>query len=124
MIHLKKNPHPLNVSWLSQLDLGLPEKRVVKKNGATEKYVRSKLAKSIHNACLDATGFIGEAEFTAVNVCKEVEAWLEKKYEVTSDDIRRKAAKALLVYNPRAAYEYEPSKEYQLNKDSYGFVRL
>lgn len=124
MFHTKKRQTTINSSWYHFLNQDLPEKRVVKKSGLTEAYQRSKLAVAVHGACMDATGYIGEAETTALLVCKEVEAWLEKKYEVTSADIKRKAAQALLRYNPRAAYEFEPSKAYQLTEDHYGIVRL
>ncbi len=124
MLGLKKHHTIVNNSWLSHLDDLLPEKRIVKKGGITEKYLRSQLASSIHKACVDATGFVGEAELTAANVCKDVEEWLEEKYEVTSSDIKRIAAKSLRQYNPRAAYEYAPSQDNLVQEDSYGFVRL
>lgn len=124
MLHLKKQKEGVSRNWLHQLDVGLPEKRIVKKSGMTEHYVRSKLAKAVHGACMDATGYIGEAEKTTLLVCSEVEAWLENKYEVTSADIKRKAADALQKYNPRAAYELAPSKQYRLTEDHYGLVRL
>lgn len=124
MLHIKKHRTGINRSWLHELDELLPQKRIVKKSGLTEEYRRSKLAKTVHAACMDATGYIGEAETTALLVCREVENWLEKKYEVTSADIKRKAAQALSRYNPRAAYEFAPSKDYQLTEDHYGFIRL
>lgn len=115
------NPHH---SWLASLDESAPEKRIVQRTGFTHGYKRSTLASSIHQACMNATGFIGEAELTAQNVCQEVEDWLENKYEVTSADIQRVATKALKKYNPQAAFEYAPSPENKLERDEYGFVRL
>jgi len=115
------NPHH---SWLSGLDVDLPQKRIVQRSGFTHGYKRSTLAHSIHQACLNATGYIGEAELTAQHVCKEVEEWLENKYEVTSADIRRIATRALRKYNPQAAYEYAPSSQTKLERDEYGFIRL
>lgn len=73
---------------------------------------------------MKAFGFVGEAEDTAVQVCRHVEAWLANKEEVTRADIKRQAAKALRLYNPRAAYAYAPEKEYAVTEDSYGFIRL
>lgn len=124
MLHLKKHHVSASKSWLHELDDLLPKKRIVKKSGLTETYLRSKLAKSVHGACMGATGYIGEAETTALLVCREVENWLENKYEVTSADIKRKAAQSLARYNPRAAYELVPIKEYQVKEDHYGLVRL
>lgn len=111
-------------SWLTSLERNVPEKRIFKQNQTTENYSRHKLALSVHKACMDAQGYIGEAELTALNVCREVEAWLESKYEVTSGDIKRVASRALRHYNPVAAYEYAPVKENQPQRDDYGFVRL
>jgi transcriptional regulator NrdR family protein len=124
MFTLKKHHSKVSNTWVIRLNEGGPEKRVVKQGGSTEQYLRSKLASSVHKACVDATGFVGEAELTAENVCKQVEGWLEQKYEVTSSDIKRIAAKALQQYNPRAAYEYAPSEVQKLTKDDYGFIRL
>ncbi len=73
---------------------------------------------------MKAFGFAGEAELTALRVCKEVENWLASKEEVTTADIKRKAAAALRKYNPRAAYAYSPVKEYEVHEDHYGFIRL
>lgn len=111
-------------TWLARLEENVPEKRVIKSSHATESYQRHKLARSVHKACMDATGYIGEAELTAENVCREVEQWLERKYEVTTADIRRQTAQILKRYNPTAAYEYEPTKENQIQRDDYGFIRL
>ena len=80
---------------------------IVKKNQRTiEDYQRSKLGRSIIAACRSVRTPDGEAETTAVEVCKRVEAWLKTKPEVTSADIRRKAYGALLAFNPEAAYMY------------------
>lgn len=112
--------------WLEQFNSPGASKRVVKKDHYSEPYQRTKLASSVHRACAEASGFIGEAELTAERVCHEVEAWLENKYEVTTADLRRQAASALKRYNPVAAYAYAyaPVKEYRVNRDEYGFVRL
>ncbi len=124
MFKAKTHQKTLTHSWLHRLDQDVPEKRVVRSSGATEKYTRSTLARSIHQACVDATGYLGEAEVTALRVCHEVESWLEAKYEVTSGDIQRKAVAALRKYNPEAAYAYAPAEDTKVTRDSYGFVRL
>jgi transcriptional regulator NrdR family protein len=71
-----------------------------------EDYERHKLSRSVLAACRSVRTPDGEAEVTASEVCKRVEAWLTAKPEVTSADIRRKALEALLAYNPEAAYMY------------------
>lgn len=71
-----------------------------------EEYHRTKLAESIVAACRSVRTPDGEAETTAREICKRVEAWLDAKPEVTSADIRRKATEALLAFNPEAAYMY------------------
>ncbi len=80
--------------------------RVIKKAKHTEHYQHQKLYGSIHSACLSVGEFVGSAEVTAENVCREVEVWLSKKYEITSSDIRRVAGEFLQAYNPSAAYIY------------------
>lgn len=100
-----------------------PSKRVVHKAHTTA-YDRHKLATSVYQACMKSFGYAGEAEKTAVEVCKRVEHWLVDKEEVTKADIQRQAARALHTFNPRGAYEYSPVKEYAVREDMYGFVRL
>lgn len=100
-----------------------PHKRVVHKSHTTT-YDRHALASSVYHACMKAFGYAGEAESTAVEVCKAVEHWLVDKHEVTEADISRQAAKALRAFNPRAAYVYSPVKEYAVTQDEYGFIRL
>ena len=112
-----------STTWHDQLTGHVLHKRVVSK-AATKPYYRTKLAKSIHAACMRSFGFTGEAEMTALRVCKEVEQWLQDKEEVTVSDIKRRAAAALRRYNPRDAYEYLPVKEYAIKEDQYGFIRL
>lgn len=79
---------------------------IVKKDRRLEDYTRHKLGRSIAAACLSVRTPEGEADTTAREVCRRVEAWLAHKPEVTSADIRRKATEALLAYNPEAAYMY------------------
>lgn len=124
MFKHKKQSGAYSHAWLNALEGNLPNKRIVKKSGSTEAYLRSKLALSVHKACMDATGYLGEAETTALQVCQAVEAWLDYKYEVTSSDIKRVATRALRQFNPQAAFEYQPSKANMPERDDYGFIRL
>jgi len=73
----------------------------------TEPYDERKLYASVYAACLCVRTPAGEAELTAEVICRTVEAWVASKTEITSGDIRRKAAQALQVFNPDAAYMYE-----------------
>jgi transcriptional regulator NrdR family protein len=74
--------------------------------GHSEPYDERKLYASIYAACLVMRTPVGEAEITAAKVCKDIQPWLQNKTEVTSTDIRHKAADHLKLYNPDAAYMY------------------
>lgn len=65
------------------------------------------LHQSILEACLSVHTPEGEAHLTAEHVCKSVIDWLLSKTEVTSRDIRKKAAEELTTYQPEAAYIYQ-----------------
>ncbi len=80
---------------------------IVKHNKTTEPYDDIKLMRSIYAACLAVHTPAGEAEITAKRVAKELEAWMHKKPEVTSHDIRIHTAQYLHTYNPHAAYAYK-----------------
>lgn len=84
---------------------------VVKRSGHSEPYDRQKLFRSIVAACLSIRTPEGSAETTARHVCSKTESWLANKPEVTSADIRRKTAEALLAYNPDAAYIYKQHRK-------------
>lgn len=82
----------------------------VVKNGARrhpELFDPQKLHKSIVSACLSTSIPTGHAESIARRVVNEVITWLESRPEVTSDDIRRVAAKNLKTHHPDASYLYE-----------------
>ncbi len=80
---------------------------IVKRSGQIESYSREKLYAGIIAACLSVRTPEGAAQDTAKAICDITEAWLINKKEVTSKDIRRKAAEALVVHNPEAAYIYK-----------------
>lgn len=80
---------------------------IVKIHGQTQPYDEHKLYASIYAACLSIQTPSGEAEVTAKHVVKSLRPWLKDKPEVTSHDIRLKAAKLLDTYNPHAAYIYK-----------------
>jgi len=80
---------------------------IVKRHKTTEQYDEIKLMRSIYAACLAVRTPAGEAEITAKRVAKELKAWLQKKPEVTSHDIRIHAAAFLQKYSTHAAYIYK-----------------
>lgn len=82
---------------------------VVKRQGKrpTEAFNPDKLRASILATCRAVKAPEGQAETTAQAVCDAVTQWLEDKPEVTSGDIRRKAAEILTKYHPEAAHLYK-----------------
>ncbi len=126
MFHIKlhsKRTVSHSAHWHENFAYSPVKKRVISKTH-TKPYDPQALAESIHEACMKTLGFSGEAEATAIRVCKDLEHWLVNKEEVTVADIKRRAAAALRQYNPQAAYAYLPVKEYEVHEDQYGFVRL
>jgi transcriptional regulator NrdR family protein len=81
-------------------------KHIVKRAGHSEPYDIRKLYASIYAACLSVREHPPTAELIAEEVGAGVSNWLEHKHEVTSNDIRRVAAKHLHAINPDAAYMY------------------
>lgn len=81
-------------------------KHIVKRHGHTEAYDERKLYASIFSAAQSVREPSGSAELIAEKVVKDIGLWLEKKHEVTSNDIRANAAKHLARYQPDAAYIY------------------
>lgn len=77
-----------------------------KKRG-TEPFSRDKLHASIYATCRSVRSLDGLADDTARKVCDIVITWTNNKSEITSNDIRREAAKALQIYHPDAAYLYK-----------------
>ncbi len=82
---------------------------VVKRGGkrTTERFNRDKLYASILAACLSERSPDGMAETTAHRVCDVVVIWCNNRPEITSDDLRRVAAKHLAILHPEAAYLYK-----------------
>lgn len=82
---------------------------IIKRDGQrpTEQFMHDKLHTSIMAACLSVRTPEGEGEMIADRVCAAVAAWLITKPEVTSADLRRKAADTLAVHHPEAAYLYQ-----------------
>lgn len=85
-------------------------RHVVKRRGHTEPYDREKLHASICAVSLAAGEVFWDVHFLAEETIEEVEAWLEAKYEVTSNDIRRVAAEALAKNSNDAALLYRTQR--------------
>lgn len=81
-------------------------KHIVKRRGHNEVYDPKKLYASIFAAAQAVREPVGSAELIAEKVVEDIKIWIEKKHEVTANDIRINAAKHLKVYNPDAAYMY------------------
>lgn len=82
---------------------------VIKRRGKrpTETFEYKKLYSSILATCLSVQTPEGQAEATAKKVCDAVTDWLSDKPEITSEDIRRKAASVLAKYHSEAADLYK-----------------
>ena len=85
--------------------------RVIKNSDITQPYDRDKLHDSIQSVCLSIHGYIGAAEQTAHKVCDHIDNWLNNHDEVTSHDIRLKAAEALAIYDSHSALLYRNHME-------------
>lgn len=82
---------------------------VIKRGGSrpTEELIHDKLHSSVYAACLSVRTPEGEAAHIATAVSEAVGQWCAKKLEVTSADIRRKAAEYLEQFHSDAAYLYK-----------------
>lgn len=72
-----------------------------------EPFNRDKLHKSLVAACLSSGAPTGHADSMATRVTEDVIRWLKSRPEVTTNDLRRVAAKSLRTYHPDASYLYE-----------------
>jgi transcriptional regulator NrdR family protein len=77
---------------------------IVKRKGHTEPFDERKVYASVYAACQAVREPAGSAELVAERVLIDIKHWIDKKHEVTANDIRRQAAKHLKAYNPDAAY--------------------
>lgn len=82
---------------------------VVKRGGkrSSERFDVTKLRASILAACLSVRSPHGMAESAADSVCAVVIEWCRTRPEITSDDVRRIAARQLDRIHPEAAYLYK-----------------
>lgn len=83
---------------------------VVKRAGHSEMFDEKKLYASIYSACIAVREPAGTAEVLAERVVSDVKAWVGRKHEVTSNDIRRIASQHLHGYNIEAAHLYHQQR--------------
>lgn len=81
-------------------------KLIVKRAGHTELYDERKLYASVYAAALAVREPVGMAEMLAQTVVGEINTWLDRKHEVTSNDIRRKVSEFLHQHNKEASHLY------------------
>ena len=77
---------------------------IVKRKGHKEPYDQKKVYAAVFAACQSVREPAGSAELVAEKVMKQVTDWIQKKHEVTANDIRRQASKHLNAYNEDAAH--------------------
>ena len=77
---------------------------------SNEEFSPDKLHRSIAASCISVRAPEGQAEDIAKTVTLEVMHWCETHPEITSNDIRRQASKALKKLHTDAAYVYERHK--------------
>jgi len=87
-------------------------KHIVKRAGHSEEYDPKKLYASVYCASLSVREPVGSAELIAQKVVDELGSWITNKHQVTSDDIRRMAAKHLVGINPDAGQIYKNHREF------------
>ncbi len=83
-----------------------PNKTIIKRAQHREEFDERKLYASIFSACQAVRESERGAELIADQVTKDVLLWLEQKQEVTSHEIRLKAASFLRGYHADASYIY------------------
>ena len=86
---------------------------VVKRHGKrpSEKFDPGKLYASLYAACVSTASPDGVAHDAASSACDTVVVWCVNKPEITTTDIRARAARALEQFHPDAAYLYKNHKQ-------------
>ena len=84
---------------------------IVKRRGHKEKFDVRKLYASIYAACFSAHVPKEEAEATSNLVTREINKWIDKKKEVSSDEIFRQVGEELGHLNKDAAFMYKTHRD-------------
>lgn len=84
---------------------------VVKRKGHSEEYDIRKIYASVYAACLNVHCHHGEAELIADKVSAEVDRLVKNKKETLAHEIFLGVSKALVKYNPDAAFMYRTHRD-------------
>lgn len=84
---------------------------IIKRHGHKQEFDERKLYASIYAACLSAHVDKQEAEATANLVVREIKKWMQKKGEISSDEIFKQASKELMHLNREAAFMYTTHRD-------------
>ena len=84
---------------------------IIKRKKHKQPFDERKLYASIYAACLSAHTSKEEAEVTSNLVSREVKKWLDKKEEVTSDQVFKKATEELYPLNKDASFMYKTHRD-------------
>jgi transcriptional regulator NrdR family protein len=80
---------------------------VIKSNGQEQAFDINKLTNSLQ-ACLISSGLDKKSiEKDAAEIAKSFIKWLGNKNHVSSDEIRKTAAKLIASYSPEASFLYQ-----------------
>lgn len=86
-------------------------KHIIKRAGHEEPFEEKKLYASIFAACFIVHLDREKSEDIAEKVTSEVHKWLEKKGEISSQDIFEKTGEVLGKYSADAAYMYRTHRD-------------
>lgn len=84
---------------------------IVKRKGHKEKFDERKLYASVFAACRSAHCEEEESEATANLVTREVKQWIDKKKEISSDEIFKQAGEELGHLNKDASFMYKTHRD-------------
>ena len=84
---------------------------IVKRKGHKQKFDERKLYASVYAACRSAHCKEEEAEATANLVAREINKWIERKVEVTSNEIFKKVGEELGHLNKDASFMYSTHRD-------------
>lgn len=84
---------------------------IVKRKGQKQEFDERKLYASVYAACLSSHTPKAEVEATADLVAREVKKWIDKKEEISSDEIFKQAGEELEHLNKDAAFMYKTHRD-------------
>ena len=84
---------------------------IIKRRGQKQEFDERKVYASVYAACLASHTSHEEAEATANLVSREVKRWLDKRQDITSNQIFNKAWEELKHLNKDAAFMYKTHRD-------------